>query len=167
MRPMRLGKREIKGIENLRMIIEQCEVVRLGFTDEEGMFIVPVNFGYELKEEETGEVSFVLYFHGAREGRKAEAIAADPRAAIEMDCRHELIRGDYTCSYSYAYQSIMGNGIVRELTGREEKIHGLTRIMEHLDPGAEIAFSDEMLKRTGVFAVEVKTFTGKERRAKS
>ena len=46
MRNMRLAKREVTETEALRQILEDCDVVRLGLTDEDGMFIVPVNFGF-------------------------------------------------------------------------------------------------------------------------
>lgn len=166
MRQMRLGKREIKEPEDLQKILEACDVVRIGAVDEEGMFIVPVNFGYEFEVCEGKEPQLRLYFHGALKGRKAEAFAQKPEVAIEMDCAHQLITGDYTCSYSYAYQSIMGTGHVRLLSEKDEKIHGLSRVMEHLAPEAEIAFSEEMLARTGVFCIEVTSFTGKMREAK-
>ena len=165
MREMRLHKREIHAPEIFREILEECEVVRLGLQDEEGMFIVPVNFGYDYIIE-NGKPILSLYIHGAGEGRKADAFAADPRVAVEMDCCHEIITGDYTCSYSYAYRSIMGNGVIRKLEDPEEKVYGLAKIMEHLAPEAKIEFSETMLDRTEVFRIDVKSFTGKERRKK-
>ena len=165
MRPMRLFKREIKDNEIIREILEECDVVRLGGCDGEGMFIVPVNYGYEF-EDDGDKRKLSLYIHGAKEGRKAEAFAKDPSVAVEMDCRHEVITGDYTCSYSYAYRSIMGNGKIHLLTEKEEKIHALTKIMEHMAPEAEIDFRPEMLERTAVFRIDVEDFTGKERKKK-
>ena len=165
MRNMRLAKREVTETEALRQILEDCDVVRLGLTDEDGMFIVPVNFGYELSEE-NGARKLQLYIHSAKEGRKAEAFVKHPVAALEMDCGHEVITGEYTCSYSYAYRSIMGTGTVRELAEEQEKIHGLTRIMKHTAPDAEIEFLPEMLERTGVYCIDVTHFTGKERKKK-
>lgn len=166
MREVRLNKREIKDPDILRDIIESCDIVRLGLRDRDGMFIVPVNYGYDIETDGTG-LKLTLYIHGAREGRKAEAFAADPSVALEMDCMDGIITGDYTCSYSCAYRSIMGNGTIRELTGEQEKIHALTRIMEHMAPGARIEFRPEMLERTGVYRIDVKNFTGKERKMKS
>lgn len=165
MREMRLKKREIKDPDILRDIIESCDIVRLGLRDRDGMFIVPVNYGYDIETDGTA-LKLTLYIHGAREGRKAEAFAADPSVAIEMDCMDGIITGNYTCSYSCAYRSIMGNGTLRELTGEQEKIHALTRIMEHMAPGARIEFRPEMLERTGVYRIDVKNFTGKERKMK-
>lgn len=165
MREMRLKKREIQEKSILMEIIEACDVVRIGLTDAEGMFIVPVNYGYDL--DDCGEgLKLTFYIHGAREGRKAEAFSRNPSVAIEMDCMHEVITGDYTCSYSYAYRSIMGTGTVRELTDKQEKLHGLTRIMKHIAPDAEIEFLPEMLEKTGVYCIDVTYFTGKERKKK-
>lgn len=166
MREMRLNKREIKDPDMLRDIIESCDIVRLGLSDRDGMFIVPVNYGYDIESDGT-DMKLTLYIHGAKEGRKAEAFAADPSVAVEMDCMDGIITGDYTCSYSCAYRSIMGSGTIRELTGEQEKIHALTRIMEHMAHGARIEFRPEMLERTGVYSIDVKNFTGKERKMKS
>ena len=130
MREMRLKKREITDPEILREILESCEVVRIGAMDEEGMFIVPMNYGYDVREED-GTLHVCLYLHGAKEGRKAAAFAADPRVAVEMDYNHEVITGDYTCAYSYAYRSIMGNGTITEVTDPEVKKKGLEKIMAH------------------------------------
>ena len=148
MRPMRLFKREIKDEEILREILEECDVVRLGGFDEDGMFIVPVNYGYEL-ENIGGKMHLRLYIHGAKEGRKAEAFAKNASVAVEMDCCHEVIIGDYTCSYSYAYRSIMGNGEIFPLKTAEEKRFGLTKILEHAAPCAKLSFRPEAFAPSG------------------
>ena len=165
MREMRLKKREITDPEILREFLESCEVVRIGAMDEDGMFIVPMNYGYEIQEEK-GSLQVCLYLHGAKEGRKAAAFATNPRVAVEMDYNHEVITGDYTCAYSYAYRSIMGNGTITEVTEPEAKIKGLEKIMAHLAPGAKIAFLPEMVERVAVWRIDINTFTGKERKRK-
>ena len=165
MREMRLHKREIRDPETVREILDECDVVRLGTRDGEGMFIVPVNYGYELSEKADGQ-RLTLFIHGAGEGRKADAFDACRDVAVELDCRHGIITGDYTCSYSYSYRSIMGNGRIHVLTEKEKQIHALTKIMEHMAPDAEICFRPEMLERTAVFCIDVEDFTGKERKKK-
>ncbi len=162
MRGMRLYKREITEPEELREVLELCDVVRIGAMDEEGMFIVPMNFGYEFKEK-NGKCSLKLYLHGAKEGRKAEAFANNPNVAIEMDCGHEIIRGDYACSYSFAFRSIMGNGVIRRIDDIGEKRYGLELLMNHMEPGAKIQFLPEMMDRTLVYCIDVTEFTGKRR----
>lgn len=172
MREMRLKKRQITDQTILREILEECQVVRIGAVDSEGIFVVPVNYGYVFGDGEEnapegtnpGEPRLVLYFHGAPAGRKAEAFSGGAEAAVEMDCCHELITGDYTCSYSYAYRSIMGNGRVTLIESEEEKKYALSKIMEHMAPGVNLDFDGKTLERTAVFRVDVLHFTGKERK---
>ena len=66
---------------------------------------------------------------------------ADPHAAIEMDCRHQIITGDYTCSYSYAYRSIIGSGTITRLETDDDKRYALGKLMEHMAPAAALEFS--------------------------
>lgn len=163
MRTMRLKKREVKEREGLVQILEDCNVVRIGTIDEEGMFIVPVNYGYEIKKAENGEERLFLYLHSAKEGRKAEAFEKNPNVAIEMDCDHKIIKGDYACAYSFAFRSIMGNGTIRNLESSEEKLHGLELLMQHMEPKAKLNFTQEMIDRVNVYCIEVNSFTGKRR----
>lgn len=162
MRKMRLGKREVTDPALIRQFLEDCTVVRLGLQDADGIFIVPLNFGYEYIPGE-----FIrLYIHSAKEGRKAEAFAGCSQVAVELDCEDGLIRGDYACGYSMAYRSIMGTGIVRKLASDEEKIRGLTLLMEHLAPGAPTDFMKKHLDAADLYCIEVKDFTAKMRQPK-
>ena len=54
-----------------------------------------------------------------------DALAADPKVAIEMDTDHYLVEGPNACSFGYLYSSIMGNGTARKLTDPEEKCEAL------------------------------------------
>lgn len=156
-RPMRRNKREVTDTEELKQILDRCQIVRIGAMDHEGMFVVPVNFGYEWKEE------LRLYFHSAKEGRKADAFRENPQVALEMDCGYEVITGDYACSYSAAYESIMGNGTVSLIEDEKEKERALTLLMNHVAPGVELTFRREMLSAAAVYCLTVSCFTGKRR----
>ena len=46
-RPMRQASRQVRNIDQLHAIVEACYTVRIGALDEEGMFIVPMSFGYD------------------------------------------------------------------------------------------------------------------------
>ncbi len=114
---MRRAEKEVKDLEQLEEILRDCNTVRIGTQDAEGMFIVPVNYGYDLTE---GQLT--LYLHSAREGRKAAAFRRGGAVAFEMDCGHQLMTAEQACSYSCAYRSIMGSGTIRELTEPQEEI---------------------------------------------
>ena len=158
-------EREVTDINDILQIINETKILHLGLSDEGWPYVVPMNYGYDVREED-GTLHVCLYLHGAKEGRKAAAFAADPCVAVEMDYNHEVITGDYTCAYSYAYRSIMGNGTITEVTDPEAKKKGLGKIMAHIAPEAKIAFLPEIVERVAVWRIDIDTFTGKERRRK-
>lgn len=167
---MRLAKREITDPEALRAIVEACRTVRIGATDAEGVFIVPMSFGYEW-DVHSGTPRLTLWLHSAGAGRKAAAFGANgpmgTRVAIEMDIEDGVISGDYSCAYSFAYRSIMGTGIIRPVTSDARKLYGLDLIMSHMAPGAPHAFTPETVDRTSVWEIDVERFTGKQRAPKA
>ena len=79
MREMRRSDRMITDREEIVDVLDSCKVFRMAVHDEEGMYIVPLNFGYTYEED-----VLKLYFHSAGEGRKVDALAADPKVAIEI-----------------------------------------------------------------------------------
>lgn len=169
MREMRRAKREVTDAGELRGIVEACRTVRLGLVDAEGVFIVPMSFGYDWPEGDGG-ARITLWLHSAGAGRRTEALlaagagtAAGAPVAIEMDVEDGVTTGDYACAYSFAYRSIMGSGRARRIDGSAEKRRGLERIMDHLAPGAPVAFSPEAIDRVTVWRVDVERFRGKRR----
>ena len=167
-RPMRQASRQVRNIDQLHAIVEACHTVRIGALDEEGMFIVPMSFGYDWADPESPGNNapaprLALWVHSASEGPKPELFNREPRVAIEMDIEDGVIEGPYACAYSYAYRSIMGTGTVHRIQGTEAKRYGLTRIMHHLAPGASAGFTDQALARTNIYCIDIDSFTGKQR----
>ncbi len=162
MQEMRLWKREIRDPGQIRRILEDCQVLHIGARDEEGMFIVPVNYGYEYTDK--GEIIF--YIHSAPDGRKARAFQSDCQVAVELDCEDGLIRGDYACGYSMAFRSIMGNGRISLVSREEEKRRGLELLMRHTAGGERMEFSPDMLQAVHVYRIRVQDFRAKQRKRK-
>lgn len=156
---MRRKDREVTDRERLLSILDRCKVCRIGMTDEQGVYVVPVNFGYEFAE---GKLR--LYVHGAKEGRKLSAISANPNVCVEMDCGHQLVEGDSACRYGYRFASIIGNGQAALVEKVEEKKHGLSVLMRH-QTGKEFAFTDAQAAAVAVIRIDLDTFTGKCREA--
>ena len=159
-RPMRLAKREVTDEAQLRAIVERARVVHLGMSDEEGVFVVPMNYGFEWP---AGAAAPTLWLHSAPAGRKVDAWRANPQVAVEIEVESGLIEGDYSCAYSFAFESVMAQGRVAEALEEADKLHGLERIMEHVAPGAPARFAPEALARVAVWRVELVHLTGKRR----
>lgn len=147
---MRRKDREITEYEKMLEVVELCDCCRVGLVDEEGAYIVPLNFGYE---NLNGEL--MLYFHGAGEGKKIELIKQQEKAAFEMDTKHELVGVDTACAYSYLFQSIMGRGKIELLQDYEDKCHGLELVMAHYSDKTDWIFPEKMVNHMTVIKLTV------------
>ena len=155
---MRRSDRAVTAPDAIQGILERCKVCRLAMLDGEGLYIVPMSFGYTF---EGGRLT--LYLHSAREGRKIRALSASPQVAFEMDGGHELVAGDAPCAYSTNYESITGTGRAVFWQSAEEKIAGLRAIMAH-QAGQEFDFTGPMVRNVAVFRIEADAYTAKARR---
>lgn len=156
---MRRKDREITEAAEIKRILEACKVCRLGFAGEGGVYIVPMNFGYCYEEER-----LVLYFHGAKEGRKMDLVRKEPSVGIEMDCGHELVEGKLACQYSYHYTSIIGKGKAAEVVEPEEKLKALGLIMKHQTGKEfdEFETNPKLEKAVAIIRVEVEDYSCKQ-----
>lgn len=154
---MRRKDREVTDSVKIANIIDKCACCRIGFSDDGKVYIVPLNFGYEIEDN-----SYILYFHGAKKGRKVDLIQKSPNVGFEMDTDYALNEDDLACEYSARFQSIIGNGIVSIVTESEEKKKGLSLLMEHSTGKREWDFDDKMMDATCVFKLEVTKISCKE-----
>ena len=157
---MRRKDREVTDRQAIIKIIKSCQCCRLGFQDDGEVYIVPLNFGCEYDGER-----LVLYFHGAKEGRKIDLIAKNPRVGFEMDTNHEIYAKDNNetaCAYTARFQSVIGTGKVSMVCGADEKKHGLLLLMEHTTQQCEWSFDEKMLNAVAVFKLEVDKLSCKE-----
>ena len=153
---MRRSDKEITDKAEIIKIIEKCDVCRLGLSDDNVPYIVPMNFGSQYIDGK-----LILYFHGAKEGRKLDIIAKNPFACFEADCSHKLIEGSEAWHYTMEYESVIGNGKVVLCTEKSEKIEALKLLMQKYAKGKDFNFPDHIIEKITVFKLEVSEFTGK------
>jgi uncharacterized protein len=152
---MRRKDREVTEINELMQIIDQCKVCRIAMQDKDGLYIVPINFGYTYENNQ-----LVLFFHSAKEGRKINALKENSDICFEMDCEHSLITADVTCQYGYFFKSIIGNGKAIFIDDIEEKKIALSALMKH-QTGQDFLFDDRMVNCVSVFKIIVHNYAGK------
>lgn len=155
---MRRKDREVTDQEEIQKIFDDCKVCRIGIVDEDGSYIVPMNYGY-VKEE--GKV--ILYFHGAREGKKIDLIRKNPNVGIELDYKHELAEGKLACQYSYYYASIIGKGTASIIDNPKEKLKALNVIMRHQTGKSfdEFQKNPKLEKAVAIIRVELNEYSCK------
>jgi nitroimidazol reductase NimA-like FMN-containing flavoprotein (pyridoxamine 5'-phosphate oxidase superfamily) len=156
---MRRKDREIENFDEKIEIIGECKVCRLGLSENDQPYIVPLNYGYTLQNN-----TLTLYFHSANEGKKLTILQKNNKACFEIDCGHKLTEGEKACNYGYSYKSIVGFGRIVIITDKDEKINGLNHLMRH-QTGKDIRynFTDNELANVTVYKLAVEEFTGKQR----
>jgi uncharacterized protein len=154
---MRRTDKEITEPALLSHIIEQAHVCRLGLAKDSIPYVLPVSFGYDGK---------AIYFHTAKEGRKIDFMTANARVCFEFEHGVHLIQNEFNpCKWSFSFQSVIGYGIVRELTELAEKREGLNCMMKHYS-GREWPFAAADLEGIRVWRIDVESLTGKQSKDK-
>lgn len=154
---MRRKDREVTDFSKMIEIMKSCDCCRLGLVDGNEAYIVPMNFGYDIMNEQ-----IVLYFHCASEGRKMDLLPRQSVISFEMDTKHKLAEGNLGCEFSYLYQCIMGTGTLEIVSNMKEKIDGLKKIMDHYTNQTQWEFSEKVVDRTKVLKLSVRTWSCKE-----
>lgn len=153
---MRRNDREITDKAEIERFISGEKILRVGFCDNGEMYIVPVNYGYTVDD---GRYTF--YFHGAMAGRKYELAQARPTVGFEIDGCYELMTADTACGHSARYQSVIGTGDLSLIEGFDEKKAALEYVMKQTAGRTGLEYSEEVISRTAVFKIEVKTMSCK------
>ncbi len=153
---MRRSDREMKDRSEILSVIEKCDVCRLGLCDAAIPYVVPMNFGYEYS---SGKL--VLFFHGAKEGKKLDMIQRNPAACFEMDCSHRLVEAEEAANYTMEYESVIGHGRISFCTEKSEKNKALTLLMKKYAKDRTFDFPDHVIESVTVFKLDVSDFTGK------
>jgi uncharacterized protein len=155
---MRRADREVQSRDELRAIFERADVCRVAFAVGGEPYIATMNFGYEWD----GELP-VLYFHCAREGRKLEAMRANPRVCFELDVDHELATGGTPCEWGMKYASIVGYGALAEVAGDAERKAGLDSVMRHYGWKGAAGYEEGALRATTVLSLRASELRGKRK----
>lgn len=153
---MRRADREITDKKAIEEFIAEQKIIRIGFCDNGEVYIVPVNFGHSA---DNGEYTF--YFHGAVAGRKYELAKSEPSVGFEIDGNYELLGADTACGHSAKYMSVIGNGILSVIEDDAEKKAALELIMMQADGRTGLEYDNDVLSRTAVFKLNVKTMSCK------
>lgn len=154
---MRRKDREIIDKNKIIQIIKSCDCCRIAFKEDEGTYILPLNFGFD----ETNN-NIVFYFHSAKEGKKIDLLKEQSVVGFELDTKHELIRGELACEYSYKYQSVIGKGKINLVEDTNEKLHALNTIMMHYTSNPNMNYNSKMLDMVAIIKLEVIELSCKE-----
>ncbi len=150
--------REITGIKNIFEIVKNSKVITLAFNSDNSPYLVPLNYGCKLEDDK-----IYLYIHGAKTGTKYDFLFNGATTSFEIHSEHELIGMDDKCSLSMTYDSVIGRGILKELTKKEDLINALDSIVsQYIKIDGD--YSDKVLSSARIFEIEVTDITGKSQK---
>ena len=149
---MRRRERETKDREAIDALIRQCLVCRLGLSDGEEPYIVPLCFGYDGK---------ALYFHNASGGRKIDILRKNSRVCFEFDIPEGMREAEEGCRWGIRYRSVIGFGTAETVDDQEDKKRVLGIIMAQYS-GRKYVFPEDAVARTTVIKVAIARITGKQ-----
>ncbi len=149
---MRRQEKELTDPTVLEAVISKARVCRLAMIHNNRPYVVPLSFGFQ---------DNCLYFHGALEGKKVDAIRHNPEVCFEFDQLLDIVEAEKACSWGAHYQSIVGYGQAVLLWEDEEKRQALQIIMAQYS-NREFDFPDETLRGTAVIRLTIESITGKQ-----
>jgi len=126
-------------------------------------FTVARNFAYDLRRH-------AIYFHGARKGRTFENVGDDVAVNLNVSEMGEWIIADRAMNFGVKYKGVVVFGRLKVVEDTEEAKHALQLIMDkyfpELRPGRDYeAATDDDLKVTAVFRVDIEAWSGKEKKS--
>ena len=150
---MRRKDKEITDRMEIESVLSQARICRIGFSQNNKPYIVPMNFGYK---------DGYLFFHCAQEGMKIDIIKQNNNVCFEVDINHEITDTGIPCNWSTRYSSVIGFGKALLVKDPIEKKLALNVIVNLYSPKAKFKYSEEALNKVGIIKIEITSMTGKK-----
>jgi len=110
---MQHADREIRDKQIIKAVLDMCDVINIGFFDEEYPYVLPVNFGYEYEE------NLIFYMHHAIRGYKNKLVENNPKVCVVTHRFLDKIYNDYDKS-GHDYRCVMAFGEMRFIAREDE-----------------------------------------------
>lgn len=145
-------EKRITDRKEIDAIIHASQVCRLAMAHDNEPYLVPLSFGYD---------GSAIYIHTAAAGRKIDFFLANDRVCFELEHGVQLIpNDDKACKWSYAFECVIGYGIISEVTDSEQKEYGLNQVMEHYSQ-KQWDFNPQAVAKTRVWKITISALQGK------
>lgn len=143
----------------INWVLDHSKILHLGLTNDNGVFVVPVNYGYEVDSD--GQ--YIIYIHGTDDGDKGQALDKQSEISFEADGGHENLT--YTPpaegAFGPAFRSVMGKGQVAKITDNKEKVHALRTIIHNYVLDIPVALHADKMNKVPVWKIKVQDITSK------
>lgn len=121
--------------QKIHDLLSNAKVGYLGLSDEEGTYVVPLNFVW---------INDVLYFHSSDDGRKSDALKSSGRVCFTISEDLGTIAHPVPADIGTAYTSVMVFGRVKLIDDIKEATIALQGMLDKFVPGY---FEDKLAER--------------------
>jgi nitroimidazol reductase NimA-like FMN-containing flavoprotein (pyridoxamine 5'-phosphate oxidase superfamily) len=126
-------------------------------------FVKPTLFVFD-------EAAHAIYTHGAREGRTATNLVANPRVCFTVSEMGRVLPGERAKGFALEYAGVVVFGSVSIVGDEEEARHGLQLLLDkyapHLHLGEDYQpMTSEEVSMTNVYRIDIDQWSGKKREA--
>lgn len=149
---MRRKEKEITEKSEIEAVIHKSIVCRIGMSDDNIPYIVPLCFGY---------LDNTIYVHCYLKGRKIDILQKNNNVCFEFDINTEIVEGENPCEWGMKYQSVIGFGKALFIKDQDDKRKALNIIMNQYS-GRPSLFSEKAINGTAVIKIEIESITGKQ-----
>lgn len=142
-----------KDKDVIESIIKRATVCRIGLSENNVPYVVPLIFGYE---------DSCLYFHSAPKGRKIDTIKQNHNVCFEMDIDCELVKKtENPCTWDMKYYSVIGFGKASFTDDLEEKRRALNIIVAHYSDNSH-EYTVNEINKVAIIKVAIDSMTWKK-----
>lgn len=153
---MRRHEQRISEKEALETILSEADVLRIGLSDDNVPYIVPVCFGFK---------NNCIYIHSSPAGKKMDIITRNNTVCFQTEIDVELVKKETACECTVKYKSLIGYGKAYLVEDEEEKIKALNAIMEHYQGKGSWEYHDGLMNLTAIIKIEIDSMEGKRSKA--
>jgi len=159
-------RRHDRAIEDDAWIADFLQRAQYGVfaTCKDGQpFTVARNFAYDPQKH-------AIYFHGARKGRTFENVGDGIPVNLNVSEMGEWIVAERAMNFGVKYKGVVAFGKLTIIDDLDEAKHGLQLLMDkhfpELRPDVDYeATTDDDLKVTAVFRMDISAWSGKEKKS--
>lgn len=112
---MRRFEREVIDPKLIEEMLYQFDTVHLGLNDDNGYpYVVPVNFGFEIKDNK-----LFVYIHSTKSGHKIDLMKKDPKVCLSFSMFNDFPYHEYK-KHRHDYRSVIAKGIIKIIDSQED-----------------------------------------------
>jgi nitroimidazol reductase NimA-like FMN-containing flavoprotein (pyridoxamine 5'-phosphate oxidase superfamily) len=140
----------------MKAIIDLCDVCYVGMVDGEKPYVLPFNFAID------GEF---LFLHSGPGGKKEQVLSKNNHICVAFSSAHEMYRqnDNVACSWGMKYKSVLIHGKVDFVQSKDDKIAILNKVMKKYSGTDDFKYNDPAINNVVIYKIKIEEMTGKTR----